>query len=290
MPLISLESGTLYVVGTPIGNLGDLTRRSQEILSAVDLVLCEDTRVTGLLLKSLEIDRPKESFHQHNTMKRLPSILRRLQTGQTIALVSDRGMPAISDPGRELVEACHRHGIKISVIPGVSAVTAAFSGSGYSHPFVFWGFLPARGKERRQVLERVAETGSTQIFYESPHRLQETLEDLGQCLGSDRAITIARELTKPYEEFWQGQLAEALGQVSRFRGELVLLLAPGEGAVSRIASPSPMLWQALDALVQEHIRLGRSSAEAIRLVAAQFHVARRTLYDRVLRQDGTGLD
>lgn len=278
-----IEPGTLYVVATPIGNLGDISTRALAVLRAVDAILCEDTRVTGLLCQTLGVDRPKEAFHEHNTMKRLGGVIQRLHQGQTLALVSDRGMPAVSDPGQELVQACHREGIRVSVIPGASAVTTAFAGSGYPHPFVFWGFLPARGKERRQALDRVAEVPHTQILYEAPHRLALTLEDLAEQLGGEQEITIARELTKPYEEFFQGSLALGLAQVDQFRGELVLILPANGHHDERLATPSPTLWNALEILVDEHVQRGDEQKEAIRRVAAQFRVPRRELYDRMQR-------
>jgi len=282
-----VEPGTLYLVGTPIGNLGDVTRRSEAVLAAVDVILCEDTRVTGMLLQAIHVDRPKEAFHQHNTMRRLPSIISRLQAGQAMALVSDRGMPTVSDPGRELVEACHREGIAVSVIPGASALTVAFAGSGYSHPLLFWGFLPARGKERREALQGVAETVITQVFYEAPHRLTATITDFSEVLGEEREITVARELTKPYEQFWQGTLAEASRQIAGFRGELVLLLAPIDKAriKTRIDEPSPQLWLALQALVEEALAHGEPVTDAVRRIASQFRVPRRDLYDLVKGHD-----
>jgi 16S rRNA (cytidine1402-2'-O)-methyltransferase len=218
-------------------------------------------------------------------MKRIPAIIDRLQQGESFALVSDRGMPTVSDPGAELVAECHRAEIAVSVIPGPSALTVAFAGSGYPHPFVFWGFLPSHGKERRMAIDRLATNVLTQIIYEAPHRLEATLSDLRDALGGGHGLTIARELTKPYEEFWQGPIDEALSSVPRFRGELVLVLAPLPQAAepARLAAPSPALWQALEVLVEDYIREGQSESEAIRRVAAQFRVARRALYERVVR-------
>ncbi len=281
---MGVVAGGLYVVATPIGNLADTSFRARAVLSQVDAILCEDTRVTGLYCQALGIDRPKESFHQHNAMKRVEAIINRLKAGQTLALVSDRGLPTVSDPGRELVQACRDAGIWVSVVPGPSAVTTAFAGSGYSHPFVFWGFLPAVGQKRRQALEDVAESLYTQIFYEAPHRLQSTLADFERVLGSERELTVARELTKPYEEFWSGTVQSALvaSEQGRFRGEMVLVLAPvGPRHPARLSPASDAFWAALVALVSEYVDQGLSDAEAIRRVAAQFRVPRRTVYKKV---------
>ena len=283
----TVEPGRLYIVATPIGNLADVTFRAQSVLAAVDVILCEDTRVTGILCHALGIDRPKEAFHEHNAAKRVPGLIRRLEAGETFALVSDRGMPTVSDPGRELVAACHQSKIPISVIPGPSALTTAFAGSGYPHPWVFWGFLPSHGRQRHEALERVEETAMTQILYEAPHRLGLTLADLSERLGPSRQLTIARELTKPYEEFWQGTLETARAQEDdRFRGELVLVIAPGlnHRKPRRTEPESPQLWLALEALVYEHVGQGDSESEAIRRVASQFRLPRRALYEKVHRE------
>lgn len=251
----------------------------RQVLAAVDLVLAEDTRVVGTLLKAFDIVGAKMSFHQHNAAQRIPGLIERLKAGATIALVSDRGTPAISDPGRELVAACHDAGLPVRVVPGPSALTTAFAGSGFPHPFVFWGFLPRSGKTRRETLRRVEETDCTQVFYEAPHRLKDTLAALREALGRDRRIVVARELTKPYEEFWPGTLAQAEAAAERFRGEIVLVVGPPETPRERAhRQPSAALMAALAVLVEEAVQDGLAENEAIRRVAQQFGLARRILY------------
>lgn len=260
----------------------------REVLAEVDLILAEDTRVAGTLLKAFDISGAKASFHQHNAGQRIPGIIRRIKDGAAVALVSDRGTPAISDPGRELVAACHLSGLPVRVVPGPSALTAAFAGSGFPHPFVFWGFLPRTGKARREALERVEDVRCTQIFYEAPHRLKETLEALGSILGEDRRLVVARELTKPYEEFWPGTLGEAISVAERFRGEIVLVLGPEESAGEPARrEPTSALLSALEVLVDEAVRSGVPQNEAIRRVAHEFGLARRTLY-HAMKRDGGG--
>lgn len=222
-------AGRLYVVGTPIGNLGDLSPRALEILAGADQVAAEDTRVSGRLLRHFGVHTPLISFHEHNTQMRLPHLMAALESGRRIALVSDAGMPCISDPGTALVRACRVRGIPVETVPGPSAVVTALSGSGMDcGHFYFEGFLPPRGQLRRRrlaALDRLTETAV--VLYEAPHRLVRTLTDCADRGWGTRLVCLARELTKRYETFWTATVAEALEyfQSHEPRGEYVLILA-----------------------------------------------------------------
>ncbi|MGH2415667.1 MAG: 16S rRNA (cytidine(1402)-2'-O)-methyltransferase, partial [Microcystaceae cyanobacterium] len=207
----NLTLGTLYVVGTPIGNLEDITFRAVRILQIVDLIAAEDTRHTGKLLQHFKITTPQISYHEHSRVSRLEELVESLKNGKAIALVTDAGMPGISDPGYELVKACLEADISIIPIPGVTAAMTALAVSGLpTERFIFEGFLPTKNKERNERLKMLKNEARTLIFYESPHRLQQTLKDLTDVFGDNRQIVLARELTKLYEEFWRGSLQEAL--------------------------------------------------------------------------------
>src|SRR5215468_2052063 len=200
--------GCLYLVGTPIGNLEDITLRALRVLKESDQIAAEDTRHTQKLLTHYEISRPLVSYHEHNEMTRAPELLIALEQGAKIALVSDAGMPLVSDPGHRLVTLCLRHQIPVIPVPGPSALLAALSASGLpNEEFLFVGFLPARSSERRRALERLRIEDRTIIFYEAPHRLDESIADALEILG-DRPACIAREVTKIHEEFRRGSLAE----------------------------------------------------------------------------------
>ncbi|MGI6076869.1 MAG: 16S rRNA (cytidine(1402)-2'-O)-methyltransferase [Fastidiosipilaceae bacterium] len=222
------EKGCLYVVGTPIGNLEDFSPRARRILQEVDLVAAEDTRISGRLLRHFGIDSPLLSFHEHNVAQRLPGLLARLKGGARIALVSDAGMPCISDPGVEFVRACREANIKVVVIPGPTAAVTALVGSGFpSERFLFIGFLPAKGKSRREALAKLRTyDGLTVILYEAPHRLRKTLGDLAELGLGSVEIALARELTKRYETYILTTVDEAIRyyETTDPRGEYVLLV------------------------------------------------------------------
>lgn len=218
--------GTLYIVATPIGNLEDITLRAVRILRDVSLIAAEDTRKSGLLLKHLAVDTPMTSYFEHNKISKLERILGALATGD-VALISDAGTPGISDPGYELIRAVLAEGYPVVPIPGASAVVSALSASGLpTDRFTFLGFLPRKGKERHAILERYAMVPETLILYESPHRIRETVDDLLSHFGAERSVVLARELTKRFEEFWRGTLAEAAGhlEVQEPRGEYTVLV------------------------------------------------------------------
>ncbi|MEO0739034.1 MAG: 16S rRNA (cytidine(1402)-2'-O)-methyltransferase, partial [Cyanobacteria bacterium J06649_12] len=222
------SAGTLYLVATPIGNLEDITFRAVRILKEATLIAAEDTRHTGKLLHHFQIETPQISYHEHNAQTRIPQLIEKLQAGQTIALVSDAGMPGISDPGYELVCACAEANIVVSPIPGPAAVVSAIAASALpSDRFTFEGFLPVKGKNRAERLTQFAKEPRTMVLYESPHRLLKTLTDLQAYLGADRPITVARELTKRYEEFWRGTVSAAIEHFTTTapRGEFTVAIA-----------------------------------------------------------------
>lgn len=228
--------GRLYLVGTPIGNLGDITARALEVLREVDLVAAEDTRQTAKLLNHFEIRVPTTSYHEHNAARREPELLARLERGERIALVTDAGMPAISDPGSTLVRAAADRGHEVQVVPGASALTAALALSGLDATrFVFEGFPPREGKARRRIFRQLAGEHRAIVFFEGPHRLVASLRDLAAILGVDRPVAVCRELTKIHEEVFRGSLAEAAAHFEAHppKGEATLVLGPA----SRAASP-----------------------------------------------------
>ncbi|BAY97899.1 uroporphyrin-III C/tetrapyrrole methyltransferase [Tolypothrix tenuis PCC 7101] len=278
------KPGTLYVVGTPIGNLEDITFRAVRILQNVDLIAAEDTRHTGKLLQHFQVQTPQISYHEHNRTSRIPELLEHLANGKAIALVSDAGMPGISDPGYELVRACIEAGITVVPIPGASAAITALSASGLpTDRFVFEGFLAAKTQQRREYLESLQTESRTIIFYESPHRLRDTLQDLGEMLGSDRQIVLARELTKFYEEFWRGTIAEAIAHYNQRepQGEYTLVVAG-------IPPSQPQLTEAeLKAELEQLIRQGISRSQASRQLAKFTSLSRRQLYQLALSIDAS---
>ena len=226
------QTGCLYLVATPIGNLEDITLRALRVLKEVDLVACEDTRQTQKLLTHYGIRKRLVSYHEHNELTRAPELVIELEQGARAALVSDAGTPVISDPGHRLVALCLRHRIPVVPIPGPSAFVAALAASGMpTDEFLFVGFLPSRAGERRKALTRLAGESRTLVLYEAPHRLADTLKDTLETLGPRPAV-IARELTKVHEEFLRGSLRELLEHVRRkpARGEITLLIGPGSDA------------------------------------------------------------
>ncbi|MFK0731985.1 MAG: 16S rRNA (cytidine(1402)-2'-O)-methyltransferase [Gloeotrichia echinulata GP01] len=273
------KPATLYIVATPIGNLEDITLRAVRILQTVDLIAAEDTRHTGKLLQHLQVKTPQVSYHEHNRTSRIPELLNHLQNGQAIALVSDAGMPAISDPGYELVKACIENGITVVPIPGASAAITALSASGLpTDKFVFEGFLPPKGQQRRTQLEFLQTEARTIIFYESPHRLRDTLQDLAEVWGGDRQIVLARELTKLYEEFWRGTITEAIAYYNQRepQGEYTLVVAG-------ISASQPQLTEAqLKAELEQLMSQGISRSQASRQLAKFTSLPRRQLYQLAL--------
>src|ERR1700758_1453643 len=222
---LSSLRGTLYLVATPIGNLEDITLRALRILKEVDQIACEDTRHTLKLLSHFEIHKPLVSYHEHNEITRAPELVLAMEKGSTIALVSDAGMPLVSDPGHRLVTLAIRHHIPVIPIPGPAALLTALSASGLPNDeFVFLGFLPARSGERQRALERLRIEDRTLIFYEAPHRIADTIADAAAILG-ERPACLAREVTKVHEEFRRGKLTELFQSLEEHpaKGEITLV-------------------------------------------------------------------
>jgi len=276
-------TGTLYVVATPIGNLEDITLRALRVLREVDLIACEDTRHTRRLLGHYQIDKPTVSYHEHNERERAAELIKKLEAGVSIAIVSDAGTPLISDPGFRLVRQAIDHQISVVPIPGASALTAGLAASGLpTGEFTFVGFLPARRAARKARLIQLAEVKSTLVLYEAPHRIKETIDDARETLG-DRECVLARELTKVHEEFVRSRLSEIEVREGTARGEIVLLLGPPLRPQAGQPRQSPtrsilleveqlMRTEGLDqksALKRVARERGISKSEAYRLVTAE---------------------
>jgi 16S rRNA (cytidine1402-2'-O)-methyltransferase len=228
--------GTLFLVATPIGNLGDISRRALEILNHVDLIACEDTRHTIKLLNHFGIDKPLKSYHDFNEEKKSQEFVDKLAGDTTIAIVSDAGMPAISDPGYRIVRLCRQRGIPVVVIPGPNAAITALAASGLpSDEFLFVGFLPAKKTGRRDKLAELVNIRCTLVFYEAPHRIEESLEHIQAVLG-DREVCIAREITKIHEEYVFGRLSDARERVKPL-GEFVVVVAGAKEQNAKDAAP-----------------------------------------------------
>ena len=217
----------LYVVGTPIGNLSDITLRALEVLKSVDVIAAEDTRHSGMLLKHFEIKKPFVSYHEHNEAMRAAQLIERIATGENIALITDAGMPGLSDPGARLIRECIKRELPFAIIPGPSSILTALVGSGFStERFYFGGFLPVKSGQRERELRTAAARDETTIFFESPHRLTKTLSACA-VLMPDRQLCVARELTKKFEEFRRGAARELLNHYEARppKGEIVLMLS-----------------------------------------------------------------
>ena len=280
-----MEQGVLYLVGTPIGNLEDLTYRAVRILGECDFVAAEDTRVSGKLLHYLEISKPMVSYHEHNRKQRGPEIVRRIQQGEICALVTDAGMPAVSDPGEDLAALCHENGIQVIPVPGACAAVCALAQSGLpSGKGCFEGFLPTDSKTRKQRLEVLKTETRTCIVYEAPHRLKWTLRDLAENLG-ERRISMSREITKLHEECLRMTIPEAAAYYEQNdpRGEYVLVIegAP-EGAGEE--SPEQRMERAL-ALTKELNEGGMTLRDAVKQAAKQTGVRKNQLYQQALEME-----
>jgi 16S rRNA (cytidine1402-2'-O)-methyltransferase len=268
------SSGTLFLVGTPIGNLGDMTDRARETLGAVDLVAAEDTRRTGTLLKRFGIRARMVSLHDANERERTPEVLDALRSGQDVALVSDAGMPGVSDPGFRLVRACVEVGVDVRVVPGPSAVVSALVVSGLpADRFVYEGFLPRRAGDRRRRLEELATEPRTIVLFESPRRVGAVLGDAAQILG-DRRVAVARELTKLHEEVIRGTLSEVLPLVEDLKGEVVVVL---EGRRDEPAADLDDLVRQARELVENGARKREAAAEVARRSGASANQIYRAL-------------
>lgn len=273
------QKGKLYIVPTPIGNLDDMTYRAVEVLRSVDLIAAEDTRHTQKLLNHFQIKKRLISFHEHNVQTRIPQLLIDLEEGQQIALVSDAGMPAISDPGYELVAAAIAKEIPVITLPGANAALCALVSSGLpTENFLFLGFLPRKKQEKRAALEKIKQQQATLIIYESPNRVKDTLVVINEVLGN-RQVTLARELTKVYEQYIRGTVAEVLEHVAtqQVKGECVLVIA-GAREAELILEES--WWHQYSLL--EHVKYyearGHTHKEALKLVAQDRGLTKRDVY------------
>ena len=276
--------GTLYLCATPIGNLGDITQRVLDTLRAVDLIAAEDTRNTLRLLNHFEIRKPMTSYHEHNKYEKAQELLARLHAGEDIAVVTDAGTPAISDPGEVLAALCIEEGIRVTSLPGACALITALTMSGLpARRFCFEGFLPSartEKKERRRILDRLRAEERTIILYEAPHHLRAALADLKDVLGGDRRITLCRELTKRFEEALPLCLEEAVRfyEENEPRGEYVLVVAGADPA--KIEAEARAAWEdlSLEDHMQQYLEQGMDQKEAMRRVAADRGLSRRDIY------------
>ena len=274
-------AGILYLVATPIGNLGDFSPRAVETLVQADFIAAEDTRVSVKLLNHFDIRKPLVSYHEHNRAAAGQAILERLLSGETCALVTDAGTPAISDPGQELVALCAENGVTVQAIPGCCAAIAALAVSGLdTRRFTFEGFLPSGKKERRAALEELTGERRTMVFHEAPHRLRATLSDMAELLGGDRAVALCRELTKLHEETVRTTLSDAVSLYAEQepRGEYVLVVAGRQP----FAAAALTLEEDV-ALVLRRRAEGMRLRDAVRAVADDTGLSRNALYDAALK-------
>jgi len=269
-------AGMLFLVGTPIGNLEDITFRALRTLKEVDLIACEDTRRTQQLLNHYSITTPTISYHEHNELTRAPELVLRLEEGSHIALVSDAGMPVISDPGYRLVTLAIRHNIPVIPIPGASAFVAALSAAGLPvDKFRFLGFLPSKKAQRRKALEELRGSSKTLVFYEAPHRLLDMLADLRDVLG-DLPVVVAREVTKVHEEFVRGTASEVLAQLKKkpVKGEITVLTAPQLAGAQGSAGSSSIRTEVEEVMAAK----GLDERAALKLVARRRGLSRSEAY------------
>ena len=267
------NSPTLYLIPTPIGNMEDITMRALNILKLVDVVFCEDTRVTGQLLKYYNINKKLISSHNFNESKNINKLLDYLNNGSNVGLVSDRGTPIISDPGFELAKCAIDNGFNVVSLPGATALIPALTSSGISPmPFYYYGFLNNKDSARKKELEILKNIEATLIIYEAPHRINKTLKDLGNILGNNRKIAISREITKKYEEIYRGTIEELINQNNDYKGELVLVI---EGNKETI--------QYKNLTIPEHVNLyiedNKSVMDAIKIVARERGMKKSEVYD-----------
>ncbi|MCU1220953.1 MAG: hypothetical protein JWN42_2150 [Candidatus Angelobacter sp.] len=244
--------GTLYVVGTPIGNLEDISYRAVRVLKEADLIACEDTRHTAKLLHHYAIDKPSVSYHEHNEAARAEELVAKLELGLNVAQVSDAGMPGISDPGYRVIKLAIERGVQVVPIPGASALVAALAASGLpTESFQFLGFLPAKSGQRRTMLETLRQAEHTTVVYEAPHRITETMKDIVELLGRERPVVLARELTKIHEEFIRGTAEQVLHHIQKheLKGEMTLLI--GKGEVQKTQAAVKDILQRLDEIMRE---------------------------------------
>ena len=267
------NSPTLYLIPTPIGNMEDITVRALNILKIVDVVFCEDTRVTGQLLKYFDINKKLISSHNYNEAGNKDKLLEYLKNGSNIGLVSDRGTPIISDPGYELAKVAIENNYNVVSLPGATALIPALTSSGINPmPFYFYGFLNSKDSARRKELESLKNISATLIIYEAPHRINKTLVDMGNILGNNRRISISREITKKYEEIYRGTIEELINENNEYKGELVIVIEGNKDALE---------YKSLT--VEEHINFyiqdGKNTMDAIKIVAKERGMKKSEVYD-----------
>ncbi|HGK8115408.1 corrin/porphyrin methyltransferase [Streptococcus pyogenes] len=270
--------GTLYLVPTPIGNLQDMTFRAVATLKEVDFICAEDTRNTGLLLKHFDIATKQISFHEHNAYEKIPDLIDLLISGRSLAQVSDAGMPSISDPGHDLVKAVIDSDIPVVALPGASAGITALIASGLApQPHVFYGFLPRKAGQQKAFFEDKHHYPETQMFYESPYRIKDTLTNMLACYG-DRQVVLVRELTKLFEEYQRGSISEILSYLEEtpLKGECLLIVA-GAQVDSEVELTADV---DLVSLVQKEIQAGAKPNQAIKTIAKAYQVNRQELYQQ----------
>ena len=273
----------LYLVATPIGNLEDITLRALRILKEVDLIACEDTRQTQKLLNHYGIEKRTVSYHEHNEMTRAAELIVDVERGASIALVTDAGMPGISDPGFRLITLAIRHHVPVVPVPGATAFLAALVASGLpTDSFRFSGFLPPKRGKRREVLENILGSPRTQVFYEAPHRLLETMEDIIQVLGLNRQVVIAREVTKLHEEFLRGragELLERLRERGEIKGEITLLIGKSEDSIQSAAAKVGVRSRLKQIMTDEQV----DEKAALKKVAKELGVSKSEAYRELQR-------
>jgi 16S rRNA (cytidine1402-2'-O)-methyltransferase len=273
----------LYVVATPIGNLEDVTLRALRVLKEVDLIACEDTRQTQKLLSHYGIQKSTVSYHEHNEMTRAAELIMDVERGASIALVSDAGMPGISDPGFRLITLAIRHHVPVVPIPGATAFLAALVASGLpTDSFRFSGFLPPKRGKRREVLESILGSPRTQVFYEAPHRLLETMQDIVEVLGLNQQVVIAREVTKLHEEFLRGRAAELLEKLKErgeIKGEITLLIGKSEDSIQTAAAKVGVRSRLKQIMSEEQL----DEKAALKKVAKELGVSKSEAYRELQR-------
>ena len=272
------QTGTLYIVATPIGNLSDITAHAIDCLKSVAIIACEDTRTSGKLLNHFNIPTKTWAYHDHNAEVQTPKLIEVLQSGQSIALISDAGTPLISDPGFRLVRACHQAGIKVSPVVGASAAIAALSVAGLpSDKFYFYGFLPAKTAGRQSELAKIKDLTATLIFYEAPHRIVECIDDMIMVLGDNRQVTFCREITKTFETIYPSTLGElkqfVASDANQQKGEMVLVVAGANDSVNDEGKHDALLKRLLQDL---------SVKKAVQLASDITGAKKNALYDRAL--------
>lgn len=273
------NSPTVYLIPTPIGNMDDLTYRTVETLKLVDVLFCEDTRETGKLLKYLDITKKMVANHDHNEVENRDKIVEYLNQGLNIGIVSDRGCPVISDPGLEAVRAAVSNKFNVVALPGANALIPALISSGINpKPFMFYGFLNSKSTKRIEELNSLKSEKATMIFYEAPHRIKDTLNDLQQVFGGDRKISISREITKKYEEIYRGTIDSLIKEDNDYKGELVVVV---EGNLDSFDYSMSVIDH-----INLYIKDGKSSMEAIKTVAKERDMKKSEVYDIYLKSQG----